>query len=476
MKNGSGRDGDEKMRVGKTIATAVAIVAGIAVISRIYIYRTAEERLQTLLSGAASPCPSGLVTKIVKYDNSIFGATATVEAESSGGSGNTPCNGKKFETDIEYGPIPDIGGDIPLASMRVSWSGDLSYLYEPLEGDMRYRAMFGFGDRVVESIETDRVILDHPEGGMKIVGDDMRITIDSTLDGAKSKSRLQSSLLKMEDSRTGETLRMKDAEIESTIYERGEDGVSLGKIVSKIGELSISVPGHPIVKAYAEFESRLKKGGDSLLDMRISNSIVPDESTDLKTAMGIKSLHSEVELRNLGRKGLAEAIEYRKMRDETAQKLAEASRTGDAVALGKALDEYSRLENRLVEIFNDIFISGKSSIRIEEKIVADRESEIILDMLYTGRKLHGDILNAIAEATASLENSLEGSFEFKLERELLRRVYPNAIFILESMVNKGMARLDNGVYLLSGRYEKGRFTINGHSYGPKELIFTILAP
>jgi len=108
--------------------------------------------------------------------------------------------------------------------------------------------------------------------------------------------------------------------------------------------------------------------------------------------------------------------------------------------------------------------------------VADRESEIILDMLYTGRKLHGDILNAIAEATASLENSLEGSFEFKLERELLRRVYPNAIFILESMVNKGMARLDNGVYLLSGRYEKGRFTINGHSYGPKELIFTILAP
>jgi hypothetical protein len=269
---------------------------------------------------------------------------------------------------------------------------------------------------------------------------------------------------------------MKDAEIESTIYERGEDGVSLGKIVSKIGELSISVPGHPIVKAYAEFESRLKKGGDSLLDMRISNGIVPDESTDLKTAMGIKSLHSEVELRNLGRKGLAEAIEYRKMRDETAQKLAEASRTGDAVALGKALDEYSRLENRLVEIFNDIFISGKSSIRIEEKIVADRESEIVLDMLYTGRKLHGDILNAIAEATASLENSLEGSFEFKLERELLRRVYPNAIFILESMVNKGMARLDNGVYLLSGRYEKGRFTINGRSYGPKELIFTILAP
>jgi len=69
---------------------------------------------------------------------------------------------------------------------------------------------------------------------------------------------------------------------------------------------------------------------------------------------------------------------------------------------------------------------------------------------------------------------IDGDFDVSVKKSLLSELYPNAVFIFDSMANKNLATFKDGVYHLKGAIKGGKIIINNTKYNPQELIMMIL--
>jgi len=132
------------------------------------------------------------------------------------------------------------------------------------------------------------------------------------------------------------------------------------------------------------------------------------------------------------------------------------------------------LDDEWVKIYNDLLIPGKTRLILDETLGSDKTSRLKLDLTFTGPKIQGNAMSAMIALMAHMDRLVEGSFELTLEKKLAQRLYPHAVFILDSMVSKNMATLKEGIYHLKGQIKGGKIIINGTKYAPQELVMLIL--
>jgi hypothetical protein len=189
---------------------------------------------------------------------------------------------------------------------------------------------------------------------------------------------------------------------------------------------------------------------------------------------GLEEAKLRLKVESLGIRGIEKLAAMERERQEVQSELARAVGVKDDIAMQKAILALQALDNGWIDAYNRLLIPGKTRLILDETLKGEKESRLHLDLTFTGQKLPDDPFSAMVALTTGMDRLAEGSFDLHIEAKLLARMAPQGKMILDSMVQKGLASLTEGVYRLKGALTGGKIVINGTRYAPQELIMMIL--
>ncbi len=477
----------------RNLLKIVGIVVILYISALLYISAYAEKEFDRYIESMNRFNPY-VESKVIGYNGKLTGAQAEVKTEIKDALLKkrveeylkTPVD---MNMTLKYGPLLFLSDGIGFGAVGVEKSMLISSIIK--KGALReYKSVFpddisvaltsaiSFTDRAKESMKVDiKRILDHTEE-LEFQLTPIEIVRDYDIYTLKGVNRLHTKSIQIHDLKSKKRLiELDNINAKFKLDDISAEGLIYGDYNLNVDSVKLhteTAAGQQGVQFSSYGRISLKKAAKEYANLRIESRLKALNSSAKSMAMGIDSVKTVIELNSLGSKGLEELLTLQKKRVENRRVMERAAAKGDAEALGKALANVARLDNELVPVINRIFIKGKSKIDIKDEISSDKKSYIHLNATYMGEPLKGDIMNALVVLAARADRLFDAHLDIKMEKSLTKKLYPQAGWILDSMVKKGMAKLENGYYTLKADMKEGKIIINGTKYAPQEFIMMIL--
>ena len=470
--------------------SAIALISFLYLAALIYISQNGQRYLQRYIDAQNSVPFSPFGLSIDSFSGNIFGAEAKAKLSVRKEFQKTPPldmleQDSEVSLKILYGPVVPAAKPQP-GIMGVYFEEKLSHFLEKsyreaflssVDHDplLSFESISAFGTTVREKLRLEGFEMAAKGSRFSLHGAEFSRTFD-TLSGSGS-GLLKSPRITLADESRGLRVDMKDISAAISLPKPQEGIVPFGDYELKIGEANITLPSDvgEVSGLFSWWSSLSSKATDKkYCSIRMRNSIHALDKAGAQMGAGLLKEESEVRIEKIGIAGLKRYILFLKSRTKLSQRIARAGRRGDLEAIRKALDEIAALEEELVEIFNDTIIKNRSRILFDTHLKASKESHIHIELLYKGEALKGNAVSAVISLLSRLDRLFDGNFDLRLEKEVARRLYPELSLILDSMVDKGLAKVREGLYILKGSIHDGRILIEGRSFTPQELIFFVL--
>ncbi|HFC03418.1 MAG TPA: hypothetical protein ENJ74_00970 [Nitratifractor salsuginis] len=386
---------------------------------------------------------------------------------------------------LRYGPL--IGGWTP-GLMEIRIDETLNEMLKPEvrrkfesrvaeKVRIRYRGILDWSRDMHEEVRISRILAKDPKDGSTLKIEPILIRSDYALKSLAGRAKLSSAAVEFRDGKRGEELTIGRPELSMEIQEFTGKGPIFGRFVLQSPEIAVRSPREGL-KEPLHFASRLEMAllhtGKEQVELDLGFSLKARDEVTRRYWKGVRSQEGTVKLQSLGLQGIRDLAAMQEEQLRIQKELAKATAADDDIAMQKAILALQALNGRWVQVYNDLLIPGKTRLLVDETLDAAKTSRLKLDLTYTGKPLQGNAMSAMIELMAHADRLAEGSFELTLEKELARKLYPNAVFVLDSMVSKNMATLKEGLYRLKGEIKEGKIIINGTRYAPQELIMMIL--
>ncbi len=225
-----------------------------------------------------------------------------------------------------------------------------------------------------------------------------------------------------------------------------------------------------MVNYSSKIESAIVRVDRELLDFKNNYKIKALDEPSIALAKGIKESNIKLDFKNLGIDGMLELL---KMQKELNQYNEQMHNAKDDVAMQKAILKIQDYTNKIVPLWNKTVIANKSRLVVDLELKSIKKSTLKLDLIYKGKPLTGDAQNAVISLMAQQLNLFDGDIEIEIDSSLASTINPFAIIALEMFKNKGLAKVDNGVYRLKAKLKNGKIVINGKAYTIAELAKAI---
>ena len=450
-----------------------------------YISSHGKEYFREYLDAAQRAQKEMARFELTEYKNGFSGAEATVKVHFLGGEVSPLRNPLKIRSRVEYGPM--IFPDFSPAIMRISTEKKLeemltregakelgSSLKKPVT--ISYRGLMDWTHVVHERINVSAI--ESREGNRTLFEvTPIRIEGSYALSTLAGRWHFETDRVEYRNLKQGDRLLMTSPAIEAELQSIDPSGLIFGSYKMEAKELLFKAPENGLtrpVRFAGALEMGLKKKTEETAVLTLGLQLDSDDETTLKEWRGIRRVAVKLGMENLGVEGLNKLAQLQKERQAIQQKLTAAVGRKDDVAMQKAILALQALDNRWVELYNTLLIPGKTTLHLEEEIETTKLSRLRVDLRYTGQPLQGNAMSAMISLAANADRLAEGTFDLTLEKALAKKLYPNAVFVLDSMVSKNLATFNEGLYHLKGEIKEGKIIINGTKYAPQELVMMIL--
>jgi len=222
-----------------------------------------------------------------------------------------------------------------------------------------------------------------------------------------------------------------------------------------------------------DIKEETKKVDNKFLNSNIKFYSKALDMPTIALSKGIKELNLNIDFKNLGIEGLLDFYKLQKEYDKLNQEIREASKQGDNLAIQKAVLKNQELTNKMVPMWNHLFIKDKTKIVVNIGLKSIKDSYIKLDLVYRGKPLSGDAQSAIISLMSEQLALFDGDFDIAIEQDLINSINPLSIMMFDLLKSKGFIRLKDGVYYIKGSLRGGKIIINNKSYTLPELTKAI---
>lgn len=471
----------------KRLIAILVLLAAIFLGWRGWISSHGAQYLQEVLDAYNRGQKGESIAEVRRFENGFSSARAEINVSFPGAEMESfPLqNPLIIPAEIHYGPL--VEGLSP-ALMELAIDDSLNRWLKPetrrhfekeVEGNVsiRYRGVLDWSRKMHEKITIGRILSKDPESGGLLLIAPILIRSDYDLQTLVGKATFGSEKIHATDPRQHSELNITRPELEMVVTEFRESGPLFGRLRIRADEISAARSGAraPLAMRFAgSVSGALLHSGPEEASVEFGTDLHTDDPATLHAWKGLRLVKTDLKISGLGLKGLEDLAALQRRQQELQRDLARATGANDDVAMQKAILALQALNDDWVKIYNDLLIPGKTRLSLDETLKSDKTSSLKLDLTFTGRKLQGNAMSAMIELMAHLDRLVEGRFELTLEKELAGKLYPNAVFILDSMVSKNMATLKEGLYHLKGEIKEGKIIINGTKYAPQELIMMIL--
>jgi len=467
----------------KILLTLVAIYA----VALVYISKNAKSAYKSYIE-SENRLSNSIKFKLSSFKGSLFGADTTITGEI-----DDPLLKKKWseifklpitmDIPIKYGPI------IPINPPAIGVAGssgkmDISKFVRDDKIDefksifpnsilIKYRTLIGFDGYAKEHYDISHIKVVDNQTDESIEISPSTISRYYNISTLKGVNRVAIPTIDMKSNKGDTIVKLSDTKIDLNIDSIDTKGLLFAKQIVSIKRVLLKIDNQDIDFSVKNSIS-LEKESSDFASLDIQSSAKSLNKNVQIISKGINSFSSNIKVSGLGIKGLHRLIDMQKKRIELQKQMVKSVANNDSVGLNSALIALNELDNSIVAILNDIIKKDKTKLSIKEIIDTDRRSKIDIDLVYRGEPLVGDPLNALVTLSTKLDRLFEGSFDMELDKNLIHKLYPAAEVILNSMVSKGMAKLDNGLYKVKFKLKDGKVIINNTKYAPEELIMLIL--
>ncbi len=474
-----------------SILKIAGVISVLYILALIYISSNAQKQFDIYINSMNRLTPS-IKSKVISFDGTLTGAKAKVQTSIDDPELKNRVNQilkLPIETDmrLKYGPLVYLADNIHLAvagtqkSMKISSmiKDDALNQYKsvfPDDININLYSLISFSNKAKESMKIDiKKVLDNQED-LEFDLTPIKIDRDYDIYTLKGINKLHIDNLKIYELTNKELLgSLNNINSSFKLDAISKDGLVYGDYNIGAEQITINTEKqNQSIKFSSKSKISLKNSDKEYATLKIESKLKTLNPTAKTLAMGINSAKTVIQLHNLGQKGLEKLLTLQKRRIQNQRAMQIAAAKGDSKALGRALANIARLDNEFVPVLNHIFIKGKSQIDIDEEIQSDKKSHITLNATYMGEPLSGDIMNALVVLASRADRLFNAHLDIKLEKSLTQKLYPQASWILDSMVNKAMAKDENGFYILKADMKDGKIIINHTKYAPQELIMLIL--
>jgi hypothetical protein len=454
--------------------------------ARSYISKRGERYFREVLEAYNRAQQGASTLELASYEGGWSGAEATVRLRISGSAATLFENPVLLKFRIDYGPL--FPAELETGLIRVESRGAISSwlkasrregFLRTVPGDLRYRylGVMDWWHVMHEKIDLPKIEVSEEKRKVRWNLEALRIRSDYRLETLQGRAAFTGKRLTVEDRERKDSLVLREPRLGMEIREFDPRGPVFGALSLSAGEIRLHA-AHPAtseLRFSASAEGELRRRDAETADLRIGIALRTEEEKTREAWNGLKAVQATLRLESLGIEGIRKAMEMQRERRRLREEMALAVGRGDDVAMQKAILALQALDTDWIDAYNSLLIRGKSRVLFDAVLDGEKRSRIRLDLRFTGQKLPADDpFGAMVALTTGLDRIAEGSFDLTLERKQLRTLHPEAALVLDAMAEKGLAKLEGGIYRLKGELRDGKIVINGTRYAPQELIMMIL--
>ncbi|WP_457608441.1 DUF945 family protein [Nitratifractor sp.] len=473
----------------KKLLIALLVVVALFLGGRGYISGKGESYLKETLQAFNTLEQGKAKAELEKFENSFSGAEALIRLSVAGTSQAADFPLKQpleLREKIDYGPV--FLSEMMPGLIRVRMQPRVSEWLRPeakkrflrtVPGDINlsYTGILDWSHVYHERGRSSRIVGKGTKSGESFLIEPVQVQSSFSTRTLQGEASISTAAMQLSNPAGGEELKMSEPRLEFRIESFDPKGPVFGGFGLRAQEVELRTKHRKqavTLRFVPAFEAALQKKGEKWADLSLALRMKAEDEATRKLWEGIGSLTLSLKLQSAGIEGLIALSEMQKERMKLQEQIAQAVGKKDDIAMQKAILALSALDERWVEIYNKLFVKGKTRLLVDETIITDKKSRLQLNLLYIGEPLRGNTMSAMISLATNADRLVEGSFDLELEQALAQKLYPQAAMILDSMVSKGMAKLEDGVYKLKGEIRDGKIVINGTRYAPQELLMLIL--
>lgn len=466
----------------KKLFLALAVFIALFFGAKFYISSNGEGYFKEYLKAVSKVRKGNLKFEIAKYENGFNGAKATIKISISQDMRVLFKEPVTLNMNIEYGPffwrehrfgflriqsIEDIKNWI-----RASKVKDFKEIVkEPIT--LHYLAFMSLNHKIYENIAISKILASEDSDTLELSPLTIRGYYDSkTLIGKWDASTKE---LHYQNQDSSEDIDIKGikafaliSKIDSSSLVFGGYGLSFDEASIKSLELNTKEP-LKIEGGFKFFLEQLDKDSAKLRwSLKVSNS------PNAKESLNILPLNIDIETKHLGIKGLRRVVAIAKEYQQIQEDLNRAITNQDDIAMQRAILASEALNSKWIEVYNTLLIKDKTTLQLKSSLGSSGHNWLNLNLIYRGEPIDASGLGAMIYFVNNANRLIDGDFDVSVKKSLLSELYPNAVFIFDSMANKNLATFKDGVYHLKGAIKGGKIIINNTKYNPQELIMMIL--
>ena len=466
----------------------IAILLGIGVlffVSRSIISSNGKEYLNEIINGYNKIEDGNTVAKIVEFNNSYSLAKAKIAIKILGKDQKELLvkNPLKLPLTIKYGPLigkraglAEIDFDEPLDRfLKAKFNKEFKKIV-PNGVMLHYWSLLDWSHNIFEKFIISKISIKEPNNRWLLEVDPIVINSRSSLRSLVGKSNISSKIVSFKQLKDNYEVLFLNPKLSININEVPKDApifatssISLPKIILNIQQIS-----QDPLELSAWLKVALEHTSTNYTSFNINYNLKTLDETTSRFMNGFNSLSGSIKLQNLGLKGLREFIALQKKSYELQKELKLAIKANNDIKMQRLLLAIQALDSSWIRVYNNLLIPKKSRLIVNKQISMDKKSTIKLDLLYTGKPINStNAISAMISLMSQADHLVEGNFDLVLEKKLAKMIYPNAKFILDSMVLNGLATCKEGFYYLKGSIKDGKIIINNKAYTPQELMLMI---
>ena len=386
----------------------------------------------------------------------------------------------KIKLHVDEGPIVTTP-KFTLAKLGLSAKGSLLDLLNPklhtkkpnFDLNYSYAGVVSFGNELEEKLTIAPIDATDKDGN-HFATSKFKLKSETNLDKLTGKSEIKLESLNAISKKDNSKIALKELELKTKVTQKPVDSIVLfSDTKGSIKELAIeakSAQKNIALKIASNFESSVSKVDEKFLNVAFKAQLKALDTQTIALAQGIKSTNLEVTLKNFGTKGVVELVKLSQKINKANNDMLKASRSGNDIAMQKAILESQELANGFIPAINDALIKDKSRAEIDLELQSDKKSFIKCSFVYKGEPLSGaNMQSAMISLMAQQLALVDGDFDIALERSLVVTTNPMALLVLDMLKGKGIVALKDGIYRLKGSLKGGKIILNGKAYTIKEL-------
>ena len=440
--------------------------------------------LTSLALSALATAGDDIAKKITSFYNVASNGAIVIEAKKSGDGYDIKFSPKNsvYQKIFNQNGALHISVDKGFFSTTLESKGELFSIFsKELQNDIKkdikvspkyeYRGKIGFSGTLEEKFRLEPFKVENKE--VSIDSSEVVINTEIDLDKQTGVLNLNYNQLLIKPKKEEGLFKISGLKLQNEITDPPVDGFVLyskSKINIKEVEFLATKPKKEHIKFAAALDSYIKKVDSKLLDLYISATVNSNDIDTIVLAKGVKEVKNSWLFKNLGSEGFIEFLKLSKKMEEAQNKLAQASQSqNNNEALAKYMATMDEINNKLVPIFNKMFLKDKTKLILNLELNSDKTNYLKADLTYKAAPIKGNMNSAFISLAAQGLAIVDGDIEVKIDRNLANTINPFSIMVLDMLKNKNMAHEKNGVYEFKATLKGGNIIVNGKSYTLQEF-------